>query len=105
MALEINDGNFEKLIGTEGVAVIDFWAVWCGPCKAVAPIIEQMASEFDGQAVIGKVNVDMNPQLSEKYGIRSIPTVLYFKDGEVVDKVVGATSKSKYISKLETQLA
>lgn len=106
MALEFNDGNFkEYTINNKGVTVIDFWAVWCGPCKMVGPIIEQLATKYNKQANIGKLDVDNNPTASQKFGIRSIPTVLYFKDGEIVDKIVGAATMAKYESTLQKHLA
>jgi thioredoxin 1 len=105
MALEITDSNFEEtVLNSDKVAVLDFWAEWCGPCKMIGPHIEEMAKEYDGKAVIGKVNVDLNNEISFKYGIRSIPTVLYIKNGEVVDKQVGATTKAALVEKLENQL-
>lgn len=105
MALEITDSNFEEtVLNSDKVAVLDFWAEWCGPCKMIGPHIEEMAKEYEGKAVIGKVNVDLNNEISFKYGIRSIPTVLYIKNGEVVDKQVGATTKATLVEKLESQL-
>ncbi|MCB0662880.1 MAG: thioredoxin [Saprospiraceae bacterium] len=105
MALEITDSNFEEtVLNSDKVAVLDFWAEWCGPCKMIGPHIEEMAKEYEGKAIIGKVNVDLNNEISFKYGIRSIPTVLYIKDGEVVDKQVGATTKAALVGKLENQL-
>ena len=102
MALEINEANFEELVNqTEKPVIMDFWAVWCGPCRMIAPHIEDMAKEYEGKAIIGKVNVDENPAISAKYGIRNIPTVLFIKNGEVADKVVGAVPKSTLTSKLE----
>jgi thioredoxin 1 len=102
MALEINEANFEELVNqSEKPVVMDFWAVWCGPCRMIAPHIEDMATEYEGKAIIGKVNVDENPAISAKYGIRNIPTVLFIKNGEVADKVVGAVPKSTLASKLE----
>lgn len=95
MAFEFTDSNFqEAALDQDNLVVIDFWAEWCGPCRMVTPIIEDLASEYDGKAVIGKVNVDHNPEISMKYGIRSIPTILFLKNGEVVDKHVGATTKA-----------
>lgn len=106
MAFELTDSNFkEKVLDTEGVAVVDFWAEWCGPCRMIGPLIEQMAQEYDGKALIAKVDVDSNPEISLKYGVRSIPTVLYLKNGEVVDKQVGATSKQVLSSKLDAILS
>ena len=91
---EFTDSNFEESIAS-GVTVVDFWAEWCGPCKMIAPIIEELSKEYDGQATFAKLNVDHNPEISMKYNIRSIPTILVFKDGEVIDKVVGAVPKAK----------
>lgn len=101
---EITDANFDEVIKTDKPVLVDFWAEWCGPCKMVGPVIEQLAEEYDGKAVIGKVNVDNNPDSSAKYGVRSIPTLLFFKNGEVVDKLIGASSKSTLIKKLEKHL-
>ena len=106
MAFELTDSNFqEKVLDTEGVAVVDFWAEWCGPCRMIGPIIEEMAKEYDGKALIAKVDVDSNPEISLKYGVRSIPTVLYLKNGEIVDKQVGATSKQVLSGKLDAILS
>ncbi len=106
MAFELTDSNFkEKVLDTEGVAVVDFWAEWCGPCRMIGPIIEEMAKDYDGKALIAKVDVDSNPEISLKYGVRSIPTVLYLKNGEIVDKQVGATSKQVLSGKLDAILS
>jgi len=106
MAFELTDSNFqEQVLDKEGVTVVDFWAEWCGPCRMITPHIEEMSKEYDGRALIAKVNVDHNPQISMKYGIRSIPTVLYLKNGEIVDKQVGATSKQILAGKLDAILA
>jgi thioredoxin 1 len=105
MALEITDGNFEEtVLKSDKPVLVDFWAEWCGPCRMVGPIVEEMAGEYDGKAVIGKVNVDENPGVAGKFGIRSIPTLLVIKNGEVVDKQVGAASKEALASKLDAQL-
>ena len=105
MAFELTDSNFqENVLDKEGVTVIDFWAEWCGPCRMISPIIEELSKEYDGKALVGKVNVDHNPEISMKYGIRSIPTVLILKNGEVVDKQVGTTSKQVLANKIESQL-
>ncbi|MDT8308459.1 MAG: thioredoxin [Bacteroidales bacterium] len=105
MALEITDANFEeKVVKSDKPVVLDFWAVWCGPCRMVAPIIDEMSNEYDGKAVIGKVDVDNNPEISTRFGIRNIPTVLFVKKGEVVDKQVGAVPKSVLVEKLEALL-
>ncbi|WP_347839668.1 thioredoxin [uncultured Draconibacterium sp.] len=105
MALEITDANFEELVmNSDKPVMIDFWAVWCGPCRMIAPIVEEMAAEYDGKAVIGKVDVDNNGEVAAKYGIRNIPTVLFVKNGEVVDKQVGAAPKQAFVDKLEALL-
>lgn len=105
MALEFTDTNFkETVLDKEGVSVIDFWAEWCGPCRMIGPIIEELHTEYDGKASIGKVNVDHNPEISMKYGIRSIPTILILKNGEVVDKQVGVTSKKALEDKINAHL-
>lgn len=103
--VEITDSNFEEILQSDKPVMIDFWAEWCGPCKMISPIVEEMAGEFDGKAIIGQVDVDSNPAVSAKYGIRSIPTLLFFKGGEIVDKQVGAVPKSVLAKKLETQVA
>ncbi len=101
MAFEFTDSNFqEAALDKKGVAVVDFWAEWCGPCRMITPIIEELATEMDGKATIGKLNVDQNKEVSMKYGIRSIPTILILKDGEVVDKQVGVTSKAALEEKI-----
>ena len=104
MAFEFTDKNFEDAALSGGVAVVDFWAEWCGPCRLVGPIIDDMSSEFEGKATIGKVNVDTNPEISSKYGVRSIPTILFIKDGEVVDKHVGTATKARLTQMLEAHL-
>lgn len=105
MAFEITDSNFEKeVIANEGVSVLDFWAPWCGPCLAIGPVIEQLHKDYDGKALVGKVNVDDNPEISVKFGVRSIPTILIFKNGKVVDKHVGVTTQANLAQKIEAQL-
>ena len=102
MALEITDANFEELvINSEKPVLVDFWAEWCGPCRMVGPIVAEMADEYKDKAVIGKVDVDNNPGVAGKFGIRNIPTLLFFKNGEVKDKQVGACPKSTLVNKLE----
>lgn len=105
MAIEITDANFEELVvKSDKPVMIDFWAVWCGPCRMIAPIVEEMSGEYEGKAVIGKVDVDSNPNVAMKYGIRNIPTVLFVKNGEVVDKQVGAAPKNVFTAKLDAIL-
>lgn len=105
MAVEFTDANFEELaLKSDKPVLVDFWAEWCGPCRMVGPVVEELATEYDGKAVIGKVNVDHNPEISSKYGIRSIPTILFIKGGEVVDKQVGAVSKDVLAGKIDSQL-
>jgi thioredoxin 1 len=97
------DANFDvEALKSELPIVVDFWAEWCGPCRMIGPIMEELAESFDGKAKIGKLNVDENPQIAMKYGVRSIPTVLFIKNGEVVDKVIGAVQKSVFIEKLSS---
>jgi len=106
MAFEFTDTNFqESALDSKGVAVVDFWAEWCGPCRMITPIIEELAKDFDGKATVGKLNVDSNPQTSMKYGVRSIPTILILKDGEVVDKQVGVTTKQALEAKINAHLS
>ncbi|MCO5273922.1 MAG: thioredoxin [Flavobacteriales bacterium] len=106
MAIELTDSNFEELaLKSDKPVMVDFWAEWCGPCRMVGPVVEEIAKDYDGKAVVGKVNVDNNPQVAMKYGIRSIPTILFLKNGEVVDRSVGAVPKSVLTGKLEGQLA
>ena len=105
MALEITDANFKEIVLESGKPVlVDFWATWCGPCRAISPIIDELATELEGKAVVGKVNVDDNSEIPQNYGIRNIPTLLVFKDGDVVDKMVGAVPKGQMIEKLEAHM-
>lgn len=103
-AIEITDSNFAEIIATDKPVLVDFWAEWCGPCKMIGPVVEELAGDYQGKAVIGKLDVDSNPGISAKYGIRSIPTLLVFKNGEIVDKQVGAVNKSILAKKLDAQL-
>ena len=104
-AIEITDSNFQDIINSEKPVLVDFWAEWCGPCKMIGPVVEELASDYEGKAVIGKVDVDNNPEVSAKFGIRSIPTLLVFKGGEIVDKQVGAVPKGVLSQKLDAQIA
>lgn len=105
MALEFTDANFNELaLKSDKPVVVDLWAVWCGPCRIIAPYIEEMAAEYEGRAVIGKLDVDSNPGVTSMFGIRNIPTVLFLKNGEVVDKQVGAVPKATLVAKLEKLL-
>ncbi|MES2514554.1 MAG: thioredoxin [Bacteroidota bacterium] len=105
MALEITDANFEELVlKSDKPVLVDFWAEWCGPCRMVGPIVEELSSEYAGKAVIGKVNVDNNSGISAKYGIRNIPTLLVFKNGEVVEKQVGVVPKNVLAGKLDSHI-
>ena len=102
MALEITDANFEEMVlKSDKPVIVDFWAEWCGPCKMIGPIVNEIGEDFGDKAVVGKVDVDSNPNTARTYGIRNIPTVLFFKDGEIKDKQVGACPKSTLVDKLE----
>jgi thioredoxin 1 len=104
-AIEVTDANFDQIINSDKPVLVDFWAEWCGPCKMIGPIVEELAGDYEGKAVIAKMDVYMNPQVPAKFGIRSIPTLLVFKNGQVVDKQVGAVPKSVLNQKLQAQLA
>lgn len=104
MAKEFTDANFDELLSSNKVVVADFWATWCGPCKAMGPSIDELATEYEGKALIGKVDVEENNDLAEKYAIRSVPTIIFFKDGEMVDKQVGAVPKAVLEIKIKALL-
>ena len=104
MEVQITSENFESLKNGQQPLVVDFWATWCGPCRMVAPIISELAEKYDGKIVVGKCDVEENDDLANAYGIRNIPTILFFKNGEVVDKLVGAVSKAKFEEKFESIL-
>ncbi len=105
-AIEITDANFEtEVINSDVPVLIDFWAVWCGPCKMIAPIVEEIAGEYAGKLKVGKLDVDNNPAVAGKFGIRSIPTLLLFKDGKIVDQIVGAVPKNAIVQKLAEHVA
>lgn len=105
MAQTFTTSNFqETVLSSNQPVLVDFWAEWCGPCRMIGPVVEELAHEYDGKAVIGKVNVDENPDIAMNYGVRNIPTLLIFKGGEVVDKIVGAVPKGMIASKIEAQL-
>tara|TARA_B100001113_G_scaffold315647_1_gene281995 strand:+ start:712 stop:1029 length:318 start_codon:yes stop_codon:yes gene_type:complete len=102
MALEITDNNFEEtVLKSEKPVLVDFWAAWCGPCRMVGPIIDELSTEYEGKAVVGKVDIDSNQQYAAQFGVRNIPTVLVFKDGELIDRKVGVASKSDYAQALD----
>jgi thioredoxin 1 len=105
MAKEFTDGNFQtEVLDSEKLSMIDFWAEWCGPCRAIGPVVEELSKEFEGRINVGKVNVDHNPQLSMNYGITSIPAILFIKNGQVVDKLVGAQPKHSFVKKIESHI-
>lgn len=105
MAKEYNDNNFQAdVLASDKLTVVDFWAEWCGPCRAIGPVIEELSKEYDGRVNVGKVNVDNNPQVSMNYGITSIPAILFIKGGKVVDKLVGAQPKGNFVKKIEAHI-
>ena len=105
MALELTDANFDEIVlKSDKPVIVDLWAVWCGPCRMVGPIIVEIGKDYEGKVVVGKLDVDNNPAVTTRYGIRNIPTILFFKDGEVVDKQVGAVPKAMLVGKLEQYL-
>ncbi|HLV52928.1 MAG TPA: thioredoxin [Cryomorphaceae bacterium] len=105
MALELTDKNFDEITAqTDKPVLVDFWAAWCGPCRTLGPIVDEIAKEYEGKAIVGKINVDENPDLSTKFSVRTIPTILFIKDGEVVDKSVGVASKDALTQKLDAHM-
>lgn len=104
MALEITESNYQEILAEGKPVVIDFWAPWCGPCKMVGPVIDELAAEYEGKVIIGKCDVDESGDVAAEYSIRNIPTVLFFKDGKLVDKQVGSAPKSAYVAKIEALL-
>ena len=105
MAITVTDGNFEEIVlKSDKPVLVDFWAEWCGPCRMVGPFIEELSKEYEGKALVTKCDVDNNPAIASKFGIRNIPTVLFFKDGVVADKQIGAVAKSNYAAKLNSLL-
>ena len=102
MAIHVTDADFEKeVLQSEVPVMVDLWAEWCGPCRMIGPIIDEMSTEYEGKAKMVKIDIDSNPETPVKYGVRNIPTVLFFKNGELVDKLVGAVPKSTFAEKLE----
>lgn len=104
MALQITDTTLDSVLQTDKLVLMDFWAEWCGPCKMIGPIIDEIGEEYQDKVIVGKVNVDENDETTAKYGIRNIPTVLFLKNGEVVDKVVGAGPKTLFTGKIDKLL-
>jgi thioredoxin 1 len=104
-AIVLNDANFSEAIKGDKPVLVDFWAEWCGPCKMIGPLVEELAGDYEGKAVIAKLNVDENPETTARFGVRSIPTLLVFKNGQIVDKQIGAVPKSVLSQKLQAQVA
>ncbi|MDA1182635.1 MAG: thioredoxin [Bacteroidetes bacterium] len=105
MSEKFTSSNFNEIVlQSDKPVLVDFWAEWCGPCRMIGPVVDELANEYDGKAVIGKLNVDENPDISTNYAVRSIPTLLVFKNGQIVDKIVGAASKQTIASKIEAHL-
>ena len=105
MALEFTDANFQSnVLESEKLSVVDFWAEWCGPCRAIGPVIEDLSKQYEGKVNVGKVNLDYNPEVSIKYGVTSIPAILFIKNGQLVDKLIGAQPKANFVKKIEAHL-
>ena len=105
MALELTDSNFDELVlKSDKPVIVDFWAEWCGPCRMVGPIVNEVGEDYKDKAIVGKLDVDSNPEITQRFGIRNIPTILFFKNGEVADKQVGAVPKTAIVSKLDALL-
>lgn len=104
MEVKVTDSNFKDILAADKLVMVDFWATWCGPCRAIAPAVEELAAEYEGRAVIAKCNVDECQEVPVQYGIRNIPTLLFFKGGELVDKMVGAAPKSELAKKIDSLL-
>jgi len=104
MALTVTDANFEELVKSDKPLVVDFWAEWCGPCRMIAPFVDELAQEYEGKITIGKLNVDENDEVVSQFGIRTIPTILFFKNGQVVDKHIGAAQKNVLEDKIKALL-
>jgi thioredoxin 1 len=103
--VEVTDQNFQDVTGGAGLSMVDFWAVWCGPCRIVAPIVEQLADEYAGKVTVGKLDVDSNQRTATQFNVRSIPTILFFKEGKVVDQVIGAVPRAALESKIKQHLS
>ena len=103
-SVELNDGNFDQMVNRPGLMVVDFWAEWCAPCRFVSPVLDELAKEYAGKMVLGKLNVDFNPQVSARFMIRSIPTIMFFKDGKPIDTVIGALPKPMIETKIKKNL-
>ncbi|MDR3129364.1 MAG: thioredoxin [Tannerellaceae bacterium] len=104
MVQHITESNFESFLAQGKPLVLDFWAEWCGPCRMITPVIEELSQVYGDKVIIGKVSVDENDELTNRFGIRNVPTVLFFREGEVVDKIVGAATKDKFVQKIDTLL-
>jgi thioredoxin 1 len=104
MTITVTDENFNEILSEGKPLVLDFWAEWCGPCRMIGPVIDELASDYEGRVIVGKVDIDSNDNIVSQFGIRNIPTVLFIKDKQIVDKQVGASSKVKFVEKIEQLL-